>query len=110
MLRSHLLNVVLISEDADEVMHLLRRGEVLGDGVDLYALSCPRRQLWRYLIDAEPTAPLVAVEPCREQHERNIGEAKPTATKEELPLRLHRPEDLHHLASHRGLQLPLEPP
>lgn len=66
MLRSHLLNVVLISEDADEVMHLLRRGEVLGDGVDLYALSCPRRQLWRYLIDAEPTAPLVAVEPCRE--------------------------------------------
>uniref|UniRef100_J3LTH2 Uncharacterized protein n=1 Tax=Oryza brachyantha TaxID=4533 RepID=J3LTH2_ORYBR len=111
---ARLLDAVLLLEHADEVVHLLRRVEVLGHGVDLAAPPRPRRQLGARLLDAEPAVPLVAVEPRRERDERDVDEAEPAAAAaEEVPvaeLRLQRAEDLHHLGARLRLRLPLELP
>uniref|UniRef100_A0A8R7PVK1 Uncharacterized protein n=1 Tax=Triticum urartu TaxID=4572 RepID=A0A8R7PVK1_TRIUA len=110
--RSALLDAVVLLEQADEVVHLLRRRQDLGDALPLPAPPRPLRQPRALFLDAEPAVLLVAVEPRRERYERDVHEPE-RLTAEERPapeLGVQRPERLQHLDPRRRAPLPLELP
>ncbi|KQK12862.2 hypothetical protein BRADI_1g06451v3 [Brachypodium distachyon] len=108
-----LLDAVLLLEHADELIHLLRRVEALGDALPLAAPLRPRRQLRRNLLQGELPELLIAMEPRRERREGGIHEPEPVFPTEKLllpELRLQGPQNLLHLLPRLHLGFPLELP
>jgi hypothetical protein len=107
-----LLDAKLLLEKSDELVHLLRRVEVLLDAVPLGAALDPRRELGALLVDAELAEPFEREEPWRERHEGHVDEPELVAA-EEGPVAeraLQGLENLHHLLARLQLRLPLGPP